>query len=111
MLYLRQDFYNIIFKIKHKFYITSGSATPPAKNSGCAPGYRVSCPGVKLPESDIDHTFQFIVEVKEKVDLYLYSLSERTWSRLKFYLPRLVGGQYSSSLRKRNAFYAAPGTV
>jgi hypothetical protein len=39
MLYLQDDFYNIIFKIKHKFYIASGSALlpPPMKNSGCAP--------------------------------------------------------------------------
>jgi hypothetical protein len=29
MLYLRHDFYNIIFKIKHKSYIASGLATPP----------------------------------------------------------------------------------
>jgi hypothetical protein len=27
MLYLQHDFYNIIFKIKHKLYIASGSAS------------------------------------------------------------------------------------
>ena len=38
MLYLQQDFYNIIFKIKHNLYIASGSAPPPPrKNSGFAP--------------------------------------------------------------------------
>ena len=31
MLYLRHDFYNIIFKIKHKLYIASGSAPPKDK--------------------------------------------------------------------------------
>jgi hypothetical protein len=38
MLYLQQDFYTIIFKIKHKLYIASGSAPPPppVKNTGCA---------------------------------------------------------------------------
>jgi hypothetical protein len=35
MLYLQHDFYKIVFKIKHKSYIASGSA-PPRKNSGCA---------------------------------------------------------------------------
>jgi hypothetical protein len=39
MLCLRHDFYNIIFKIKHKLYIASGSAPLPKKNSGCAPGF------------------------------------------------------------------------
>jgi hypothetical protein len=29
MLYLRHDFYNIIFTIKHKLYIASGSDPPP----------------------------------------------------------------------------------
>jgi hypothetical protein len=37
MLYLRRDFYNIIFKTKYKLYIASGSALPPQrKKSGCA---------------------------------------------------------------------------
>jgi hypothetical protein len=37
-LYLRYDFYNIIFKIKHKLYISSGSAHPSSmKSSGCEP--------------------------------------------------------------------------
>jgi hypothetical protein len=41
MLYLQHDFYNIIFKIKHKLYTASGYAPPPPrKNSGCAPGIR-----------------------------------------------------------------------
>jgi hypothetical protein len=40
MLYLQYGFYNIIFKIKHKLYIASGSAPTPRKNCGCAPGYR-----------------------------------------------------------------------
>jgi hypothetical protein len=38
MLYLRHNFYNIIFKIEHKLYIASGSAPTPVKNSGHAPG-------------------------------------------------------------------------
>jgi hypothetical protein len=31
MLYLQHDFYNIIFKIKHKLYIALGLAPPPLK--------------------------------------------------------------------------------
>jgi hypothetical protein len=40
-LYLWNDFYNIIFKMKHKLYTASGTKhppPPPEKNSGCAPG-------------------------------------------------------------------------
>jgi hypothetical protein len=40
MFYLQHGFYNIIFKIKHKLYIASGSAphpTPQGKNFRCAP--------------------------------------------------------------------------
>jgi hypothetical protein len=39
MLYLQHDFYNIIFKIKHKLYIFSRSDPHPCprKSSGCAP--------------------------------------------------------------------------
>jgi hypothetical protein len=41
-LYFRHDFYKSIFKIKHKLYIASVSATrPPVKNSGCLPIYYV----------------------------------------------------------------------
>jgi hypothetical protein len=29
MLYLQHDFYKIIFKIKHKLYLASGTTTPP----------------------------------------------------------------------------------
>jgi hypothetical protein len=46
MLYLRHDFYNIIFKIKHKLHIASGLAPSPPpprprKNFGCAPVWDV----------------------------------------------------------------------
>jgi hypothetical protein len=34
MLYLRHYFYNIIFNIKHKLYIASGSAPPPPPRDG-----------------------------------------------------------------------------
>jgi hypothetical protein len=37
MLYLRHDFYNIIFKIKHKLYIAPGVSPTPLQNFGCAP--------------------------------------------------------------------------
>jgi hypothetical protein len=33
-LYLRHDFYNVIFKIKHKLYIASGSAPQRGKILG-----------------------------------------------------------------------------
>ena len=37
-LYLRHDFYNIIFKIKYKLYRASGSGPAQMENSGCASG-------------------------------------------------------------------------
>jgi hypothetical protein len=38
MLYLQHDFYNIVFKTKHKLCIASGSGPrPPRKNPGCGP--------------------------------------------------------------------------
>jgi len=40
-LYFGSDFYNIIFKIKHKFYIAAGS-DPPLKISEFAPARRCS---------------------------------------------------------------------
>jgi hypothetical protein len=40
---LLHDFYNIIFKIKHKLCAASGSSTPPVKNSECPPAERVQC--------------------------------------------------------------------
>ena len=40
-IYMAQ-FYNIVFRIKHKLCVASGSTTPlslpPKKNSGCVPG-------------------------------------------------------------------------
>jgi hypothetical protein len=37
--YLSREFYDIVFKIKHKLYSASRSAPPPPrKNSGCLPG-------------------------------------------------------------------------
>jgi hypothetical protein len=41
MLYIQHDFYKMIFKIKHKLCIASGSAPHPTKEiSGCSPEER-----------------------------------------------------------------------
>jgi hypothetical protein len=42
-------------------------------------GYRVSFLGVKRPGRDADHPPASSAEVKEKVQLYLYSSSEPSW--------------------------------
>jgi hypothetical protein len=39
-------------------------------------GYRVYFPGVKSPERNVNHPPQSSAEVKERVELYLYSPSE-----------------------------------
>jgi hypothetical protein len=44
MLCLQHDFYNIIFKIKHKLYTPSGSAPPPPKKEiWMCPCSRICC--------------------------------------------------------------------
>jgi hypothetical protein len=42
-------------------------------------GYRVSFPGVRRPERDVDHPSSSSAEVKEGVELYVYSPSELPW--------------------------------
>ena len=42
-------------------------------------GYRVSFPGVKRPGRGVDHPPPSSAEVKERVQLYLYSPSGPSW--------------------------------
>jgi hypothetical protein len=46
-------------------------------------GYRVSFPGVKRPGRGVDHPPSYSVEVKERVELYLYSPSGHSWPVLR----------------------------
>ena len=41
--------------------------------------YRLSFPGLKRPERGVDHPLPSSVEVKERVELYLYSPSVPSW--------------------------------
>ena len=41
--------------------------------------YRVSLPGVKLPGRGVNHPPPPSAEVKERVELYVYSISESPW--------------------------------
>ena len=45
-------------------------------------GYRVSFPGIKRPGRGANHPLLFITEVKERVELYLYSSSGPSWPAL-----------------------------
>ena len=45
-------------------------------------GCRVSLPGVKGPERGVDHPPPSSAEVKERVELYLYSLSVLSWQAI-----------------------------
>jgi len=47
----------------------------------------VSFPGVKLPGRGVDHPPTSSTEVKERVELYLYSPSEPSWPVLGWTLP------------------------
>jgi hypothetical protein len=42
-------------------------------------GHRVSFPGVKPPGRGVNYPFPFSAEVKERVELYLYSPSGPSW--------------------------------
>ena len=50
-------------------------------------GYRVSFPGVKRPGRGVDHLTPSSAEVKERVELYLYSPSGPSWAVLGINLP------------------------
>ena len=53
-------------------------------------GYRVSLPGVKRQGRGVDHPPPYSAEVKERVELYLYSPSGLSWPvlrRTSLYMP------------------------
>ena len=45
-------------------------------------GYRYSFPGVKWPGRGVDHSYSSSAEVKERIELYLYSTSGSSWPAL-----------------------------
>jgi len=51
---------------------------PGAHPASCTMGTG-SFPGVKRPGRGVDHPLPSRAEVKERVELYRYSLSERSW--------------------------------
>ena len=72
-----------------KFYRPDRSWDPPNLENG----YRVSFPGDKWPGRGVDHPPPTSTEVKERVELYLYSPSGPSWHVLgrdlllvKFYI-------------------------
>jgi hypothetical protein len=52
-------------------------------------GYRLSFPGLKRQRSCVDHASRSISEVKERVELYLYSPFGFSWPILRRNLPEL----------------------
>jgi hypothetical protein len=58
-------------------------------------GYWFSFPGVKRPGRGVDHQPQSSAEVKERVDLYLYSPSGSSWPVLGRTLSLLYKYSYS----------------
>ena len=59
---------------------------PEAYPTSCTMGTG-SFPGVKRPRRGVDHSPPSIAEVKERVELYLYSPSGPSWSVLGLTLP------------------------
>jgi hypothetical protein len=45
-------------------------------------GYRYSFPGVKWPGRGVDRSYSSSAEVKERIELYLYSTSGSSWPAL-----------------------------
>ena len=54
-------------------------------------------PGVKRPGRGVDHPHPYSVEVKERVELYLYSTSGRSWPVLGWTLPLPLPYSYPES--------------
>ena len=53
-------------------------------------GYQVSFQGVKRPERALNYAFLSNAEVKERVEMYLYSPSEPSWLVIGWILPFLL---------------------
>ena len=78
-------------------------------------GYQLSFPGLMWPGHGIDHPPSSSVDVKERVELYLYSVSGSSWPLLGWTLPlslpyfcqRLFDQSHTSYLLKTEA----PNTV
>jgi hypothetical protein len=73
-----------------------------------------SFPGVKRPRCGVDHPHPSSAEVKERVEIYLYSLSGSSWPVLRWTLPLPLryklymggyGGQLQKSPRKSRLFF------
>lgn len=58
-LYLRRDFYEAIFKIKHKLYTASRSAHSPIKHVGCPHPDNIQSVKIYMEINDNDH-FQYV---------------------------------------------------
>jgi hypothetical protein len=74
-------------------------------------GYRVSFPGVKRPGRGVDHPPPSNAEVKERVELYLYSPSGLSWPVLGLTLSlpcskRFFQVVYRHQLANRSCFIA-----
>jgi hypothetical protein len=67
--------------------VQTGPAPPPRLLYN---GYRFSLSGVKRPERGVNHPPPSSAEVKERVDLYIYSLSAPSWPVLGRTLPLLA---------------------
>jgi hypothetical protein len=66
--------------------VQTGSEAHPAS---CTMGTG-SFPGVKWPGRDVDHPPSFSAELKERLELYLYSPSGPSWSVLGWSLPLIL---------------------
>jgi hypothetical protein len=71
-------------------------------------GYRVSFAGVKRPGSDVKHPPTSSAEIKERVELYVYSHSGPSWRTLLFFsilyfqLPQVLNKLLSFKICDRN---------
>ena len=70
-----QSGYRIPVGARFSAPVQTGLAAHPA----CVKWVQISFPGVKRPEPSVTHPYTSSVEVKERLDLYVYSPSGPSW--------------------------------
>jgi len=83
---LRPGWYRDLIRVEERFSVPIQIGPGPHPTS-CDTGYLVSFSGVKRPECGLGHPSPPSAEVKERVQLYLYSPSRPSWPVLGWNIP------------------------
>jgi len=105
--------FTALFEETHGQLVQTGSVGPPSLLQN---GYRGSFPGVKRPGRGVNHLPPSSTEVKERVELHIYSLSVPPWPVLGWSSPFFsftciqVRANKLRMKRKISSFPRLPGT-